>query len=490
MSSRLFRWAHLPALRLAVLAGLNLLVFWLAFVRPADLREIYPQATPHLFFIHEPGSRVHLNLILAFICLALIYLLAWRTAGEASGKAAWGLVVGGSLAFGAVLLFLFPYDAADIFDYIIHGRMSAVYGANPYLSIPKEFPEDPVYRYVAWKLERSPYGPVWGLLAHLAARPAGDGVVANVIAYKLIPGLFLLGSLLLVAAILRRAAPGQALAGTLLLAWNPLVLYETWGNGHNDMVMVFWIVAAAWAIQRRRFTLAILSLTAGILVKFLPVLLVPAALAIALREHPSWRSRAAFLLRTGLAALVLAGLVYAPFWEGPQVITVAGRDRLFSASIPSSAFHLLSPWLGKEAAAQWVSRTALAMTLLFALYQAWRAWKDPARDHFAQASFNIIAFYLLVTILWFQQWYVLWLLGLVPLLRSRAARDLGIFFSFAVLAKQFVVSPFLYFPRPRFVQPWFEIAFTLGVLSLPWLFTLYAIWRERRLSSAHASLNR
>ena len=109
-------------------------------------------------------------------------------------------------------------------------------------------------------------------------------MVVNVLAFKLIGGVFLAASAGVVAAILRRQAPERALAGVVLLAWNPVVLVETLGQGHNDIAMVFWVLAAAWALIGGRYTLAILALVLGALVKFLPVLMLPAALAIAWRE--------------------------------------------------------------------------------------------------------------------------------------------------------------------------------------------------------------
>jgi hypothetical protein len=390
------------------------------------------------------------------------------------------VVFGGSLAFGAILLYLFPIDAADIFDYIIHGRIWTVYGGNPYTQPPKQFAIDPFYPYVAWKGEVSPYGPVWGLLAGLASRLAGDGIVANVIAYKLIPGAFLLGSQALVALILHQAAPKQALAGTLLLVWNPVVLYETWGNGHNDMVMVFWVLAAVWAIQNRRFTLAVLALAAGTLVKFIPALLIPAAVVIALRNLPGRRERLSYLARTGAAVVALAALLYAPFWAGPKVITVVTRTNLFTSSIPAAAYYLLRPELGTKDAAAVVSKAALALTGVYVLWQAWNAWREHTWQDFVQASFNILAFYLLVTCMWFQQWYTLWLLGLAPLVSFRPARWLAILFGVAALSKTLVVGPYLFWPRYRFHQPWLEIWFTLGVLGIPWLFALFSLWKSRQ----------
>lgn len=476
--------AH-PGLALALLAGLSALVYALAFVGPAFLPALYPGARPDFFTLHAPGSPAHLALLLAFAFLGLVYLAAWRLAQHASGLLAWAVVIGGSLLFGAILVWLFPYDAADIFDYIIHGRMTGVYGVNPYRLTPNQFPHDPFYPYVAWKSDPSPYGPLWELIAGLAARLGRGSFLGTVLLYKLAVGLFLLASLGLVALILRRAAPRLALAGTLLLAWNPVVLYETWGNGHNDMVMVFWLLAAAWAMQRRRYTTAVLALAAGALVKFVPLLLLPAAGLIALAGLSGLWRRVSFLVRSGLAVLALAALAYAPFWYGPQVFTVANRTHLFTASIPAALYYLLKTRLPEATAAGAVSLVALGLTAVFALWQGWRAARlgeaEPDR-RLAQAGFNILTFYLLVTCLWFQQWYTLWLIGLAPLLASSAGRRLAILFGFAALSKQLVLGPALFWPRPWLQQPWLEVCFTLGILIIPWTYALQAILRSRARS--------
>jgi hypothetical protein len=62
-------------------------------------------------------------------------------------------------------------------------------------------------------------------LAGIAARLVGDGVLANVLAFKLLGGFFWADSVGLVALILRQVAPQPVLAGVILLAWNPVILY-------------------------------------------------------------------------------------------------------------------------------------------------------------------------------------------------------------------------------------------------------------------------
>ena len=107
-----------------------------------------------------------------------------------------------------------------------------------------------------------------------------DALAASYLGWRL---LWTFSALLLFHGLLRTwLDPPRALAGTLLLAWNPLILYETLGQGHNDVAMLFWVLACAWCLARRRYTLAVLALVAGALFKFVPLLLLPAAGLIAL----------------------------------------------------------------------------------------------------------------------------------------------------------------------------------------------------------------
>lgn len=453
-------------------------VYVLGFVRPALIFDWYQRADPNFYQLYPKGSNLHLAMILAFAVLGFFYYAGWSFGHEVRGKAAWVVVLGGSLLFGLVLLYLYPYDAADIFDYIIHGRMTGVYGGNPYRNIPNDYPDDPFLPFVAWKTDPSPYGPLWELLAGLTARLAGDDFVPVVFAYKLIPGIFLLLSILITAVLLHRWNPERALPGVLLLAWNPVVLYETWGNGHNDIVMIFWVLAAVWAFTHERYSLAFLALTAGTLVKFIPALLFPAALVLTLRAYPGLRERFLFLLRTGAACLVLAGLLYAPFWFGPESLTVVERTELFTSSIPAVIYYTISTGFDTDPS-RWIALIAFGLTAVFAIFQAERAADRRPWESFTQASFNVLAFYLLLTCLWFQQWYTLWLLALAPLLRSRSLKLLAVVFGFAALSKQFAAGAVFYVP-PDLPQPWRELGMTIGVMGVPWIAAGYAVWRRIR----------
>jgi hypothetical protein len=382
--------------------------------------------------------------------------------------------------FGVILLFLHPFGAADLFDNIMHGRILGVYGANPFDQVAADFKSDPFYPYVAWRHYPSAYGPGWELIAAATSRLAGNGIVANVLAFKLVGGLFLMGCIGLVAALLQRRAPQRALGGTLLIAWNPVILYETLGQGHNDVAMVFWILLATWWLSRGRRSLAILALVVGALLKFIPLLLIPAAGLVALRSLPRTAARLRFAAVTAISAIALVVLAYAPFWHGPDTVGVERRRNLFTSSVPAAAVALLESSLDEAQAESAVSLVAGIATALFAVYCGAQAGRVPSWQSFARAAFHMLMFYLLVTCTWFQQWYALWPLTIVPLLPAGHLSWWGVAYGFAAQLKPLIFEPIWLWTHYRPDRTWLEPRLGPAVQAVPWLLAGSAIWTARR----------
>lgn len=470
-------------LSLAGFAGLSAGIYLWAFTDRYSLFEWYQKPQLTVYQLSKFHPAIYSSLISVFIAQAGFYWLGWRMVRQVQGRLAWMVVLGGALVSALILLFLYPFDAADIFDYIIHGRIQGVYGANPYYIVPNQFPSDPFLHYAAWNADPSPYGPLWALLAAATARLAGNGIIANVITFKLLVGIFWAGNIGLITAILRRAAPERALAGVFLFAWNPLILYETFGNGHNDMALVFCLLLAVWMVQSRRFTGAILALVGGILFKFIPALLLPVAGLMALRYLPDFRARLRFVAMTMLAAGVLLVIVYYPFWFGLDTLPFGRRVQLFTASLPAMAYTWFTFNLGWEQAAVYINLIAAGTTFVFALWQGWRASRHPSWLSFTGASLNILLFYLLLACPWFQQWYVLWPLGLAVLLPPGQKLYLTLLLGgYTLLAKHLIFGPLFFRIRPL-PKPWREIWFGPAVLLVPWLYALQSLWPARRVKA-------
>jgi hypothetical protein len=454
---------------------LSVLLYLLAFVSPYNIFKLYPYPRLAVYRFAQEEPMVIWWLSLAFVGQCGLYWLGWRAAQQARGRVAWLIVLGGALASGGVLLFLYPFDAADVFDYIMHGRLASVYGANPLVAVAEQFPDDPFFPYTAWQDIASFYGPGWEMVDVGLTWLAGEGIIKNVLVFKLFGGLCLGASIGLTALILRRQAPERALAGVTLLAWNPVLLYETLGHGHNDIVIVLWMLAAAWALLQRHYTLAILALVLGALFKYIPALLLPAAGLIALRDLPGLQTRLRFLAVTGCSTLALIAVIYAPFWFGAETVDMSRRTRFFTASLPAFFYTWLQPSLGREQAGVMVSLTAISLTVLFALWQGWRAWRDPSWLSFSRSSLNTLLFYLLLTCSWFQQWYSLWPLSMAALLPPGPTLYLTLILGgYTVLSKHLIFGPLIFRLHP-FPGPWREIWFGPTVLGVPWLYAFFSL---------------
>jgi hypothetical protein len=407
--------------------------------------------------------------------------VGYRAAHQTSSKTAWMIVIGGALAFIVTFLFMAPLDARDIYDNIFHGRILGVYGANPFRDLISQFPNDPFFKYPWWKDSPSAYGPLWETLAGITAWLAGDKIVTNILAFKILPGLFHLASVAVVILYLRRIEPERALPGALLIGWNPVALYETWGNGHNDIAMIFWILLAALLISQKRYSLGTLSLVTGTLIKFIPVLLIPAAMLIGYHSLENFKSRIWFIVKTSLAGAFLIMIAYLPFWNGVATFSVGRRMQMFTTSIPGVMYRILKPALGWSEAARLVSLGALGLLAIFTLIQTLRAQKQESSKDFLQTAFNVLAFYLLVACLWFQQWYGVWLIGLAALLPA-PSRRFALFFGFWVMSKQLIFVQ-LIIPamshKPETVI-YLEPLLTATVLGAPWIYALWILQTQRK----------
>jgi len=465
---------------------LSALIYGLLFTQPFNLIALQNRPLFDLRAAGKSDALVVWQQIAAFLALGGLYWLGWHAALRVRSRAAWTIVLSGTLIFSGLLLFVYPIDAADLFDNILHGRILSVHGANPFQDVAVQFKNDPFFRYTAWRNSITAYGPLWEMLAGLTTRLAGNGLFANVLAFKLVLGGMLAACAALIALILRRVAPERALAGVVLLLWNPVVLFETIGNGHNDIAMMVWVLLAAWCVLKRHYTLAVLALIGGALIKYIPLVLIPIVLALALRDLANHRARLRFAVITAVAAIAVIAASYAPFWHGLETLSIERRAQLFTTSLPALFYFQLQVNAPPAEAAKWVSLIAAGLTAIYALALSARAWRDRSELSFARSAFYLLMFYLLLTCLWFHQWYAVWPLAVAALLPPGHAPRLAALFSYTALIKPLVMGPLLFWQRPLPPQVVRETLLGPIVMSLAWLYAAYALWDTRRKNWKHA----
>lgn len=387
--------------------------------RTFALARLYPMPLLDLAELTASRSGEWLGSVIAVPLLAGVFLAGWRVVSRARSPLAWPIFLAAPLAVAACLAFTYPLTAADLFDYLALGRLTAFHDGNPFTQFPAQFPADTIVRYAAWRFFPSAYGPLWEIMAAGLARLAAGHLYRGILLMKAQALL----SLALVSALTawlvwqRRRSPLAVQQALFLLLWNPLLLFDIAGNAHNDLWMVLGLLLAVALAERRRFDLALIALTAGALVKFVPLLIMPLLAAAAVRRL-GWR-QAVRQLAVGLAlSMLLAWLCYRPFWPLADPLRLAQRSGLNTTSILALVRQLISAWAGVEAANASAAHLGQAVLAGLVGLSVWRLWRAPARSFTLAVAHLLIAILLLATA-WFQTWYLAWVWPLLAL-RPRA----------------------------------------------------------------------
>ena len=384
-------------------------------------------------------------------------------------------VVGVGLPILAAAILVPPFLSMDPIDYVVRGRVVTLHGGNPYVDVPSTFADDPFLGYgdAPWKDFPLPYGPVvadlQGLVAWFANRfaflPEPGELVVAIALFKLVFAGSLLGAAVVARAIVRRLAPGSESRAFVAVLWNPLLLNECVAQCHNEALLLLTVLGAVGALLAHRAGTAALVLGVGVLVKFVPLLLGPHLLAVAVRQ----RRLGAFALGVGGAA-ALAAMYWWQYFRVDGAFDFLSRQ---SAQNASSVLWGLQQLLGVEA------RTVLlpgrVLVVVAALVAVWQVWRRPEPRVLLTAVAATMLTLVACGLTLHGPWYHVWWLPFALLLGS------GYLFRAACIAS--VSAPLGYlvwaFAR-RHDEPSQWLTLALGML-VPLLGAL--LWRPRAANS-------
>jgi hypothetical protein len=282
------------------------------------------------------------------------------------------------------------------------------------------------------------YGPLWQLLSLIPTALAGNDLLRGILSFKILGLLAFVGCAALIWRLLCRFSPAYAIAGTLLFAWNPLLQFELVGNGHNDIVMVLFVLLAIDALTAGRRLLVLPLLALAVLTKLPAVALGPIFLYGLLRGNGTREEKLPAILVGGLIGVVITVALYAPFWAGPDTLYFLSRGNWFTASIPTMLRELLRQWLPFEEAGR---MSGLIVGLGFAAFVAlrlWLLWREEHHDRtpsdqwqpWLLAAHDVTFAYLAFATLWWQPWYLTWLVAQAALLPSRLIHERALLFCY------------------------------------------------------------
>jgi hypothetical protein len=417
-----------------------------------------------------------LFIILAFAVYGLgAYSLQYH--GEQSNYTfALYLIWLGMVASSCIYIFTPASTSNDIGSYASYGQLLIIHHANPYFIPPAAYPQDPTYHSVYWKHVVSIYGPVWTVISSLLALLSDTSNIGYLTSFRLFACVAHLLNTLLVAAILRAmgCSPRTIALGTLLYAWNPLVLLESCLGGHNDVLMITFILLGILLSVRtersdrngfRGYVLPLVVFTLAVLVKLgaIPIVVFFVVMLFwKTFQRPSprpgrwdrllrWRAALLTALLAGFISSAVVLSFYAPFWIGHSIEDIAhsfsSQPTVYSAF--DSIFLLIRVLIKIH-----------ELPIYFALFNNRRVWNTitfvavmlttaagvvllrqaPTTRTVVLATLFSLEVFILVTP-WFVSWYVIWLVGLAVVCLPLTSDPLGR--ALCAFALAFSVSAFL-----------------------------------------------
>ncbi|MBI5030585.1 MAG: hypothetical protein HZB51_08655 [Chloroflexi bacterium] len=408
----LSRWVRSPLLHITLLGTLS----WLAYLH---LATTYPLEDFVRRYTLTDFGRVNdwkvatmLDFIATISAMLLFGLLAWCVLyRQPRNKKLFWLIFAFAVLFSSTLLTMYPITSSDVFEYVFHSRILVHYGQNPLVVPPIAFKGDPFLRQIPWALHPSPYGPLWVLLTVPGSLLATNNFMVSLFMMKFMPLPFFLGCIFIIAAILRLVDSKYQLAGTLLFAWNPLILLEAIGNGHNGLIMMFFALFAMYLLLKRHWVWVIPVLVAAVLIKWaIAILLIP-FLIYCWRMQPDSRARWLYLAKTFAITAVMVLILALPFLAIPTGLLEEANFYSLLA-MPSVVYYFLKGIYGNNVAKVLTLSMGLAVYLIVYIISLRSLLRKPEPRHLMLLSVFLIVAYFGIACVHFQPWFVVWPIAL------------------------------------------------------------------------------
>jgi hypothetical protein len=176
----------------------------------------------------------------------------------------------------------------------------------------------------------------------------------------------------------------------------------------------------------------------GVLTKLLAVALGPVFLYALLRGRRPVRDKLTQIAIGVVVSLGLAALLYAPFWGGLDTFYFLSRGNWFTASIPTMLRELLRQWYPFEEAGRLAATLVGLSFAAFTVVRLVLLWREERHDGVVESSwlpwlraaYDITFVYLAFATLWWQPWYLVWLVALAALLPSRLIHERTLLFCY------------------------------------------------------------
>jgi hypothetical protein len=387
--------------------------------------QLWPGQSASIGFLVDALMQAFIG---AFVLYLLAILLVRGGLPPVLGMAA---VIGSALAFQATLFAMPGLYTTDIFSYVMYSHIAGPIGANPYTSMPSWFPEVRIFTWIhpLWQNAPSIYGPAWiDLTLPLARAVARSTDVDKVLAYKALVNVGHLCSVGVLAYVVHRLRPGHELEAVVMYAWNPLILFEFGGNGHNDAVMVaVMLLGLALYVSEVRW-LGIVTMAVSLLLKMTSLFLLPFYAMTWARDQKTWPRFFGVGILATLTVPVVIVAFYWPWWNGIETIGPIinwSQGPMYNNYVPDilaydlarrDLTNMATPLDPMAVLEGWRNTIKSVARVILLVWFAVELWRVRGALGMIGAGARVMLVFLVVVNTWVLPWYYSWPLALAVVL--------------------------------------------------------------------------
>ncbi len=421
--------------------GLLMELFFLLLVFiEFPLRKIFSD-----YSISPRHAVILLYLFFIFVGLLLFYFLIYKATlkDKKALKENFKIVIFFFILFQITLLILPPIGSSDTYNYIFSAKILTHYQQNPFLTAPINFPNDQLINLIQKKSinESLVYGPLWLIISAFPTILANGTVFFGVLFFKLLAILFNIGTCFFVFKIIKQIKPDYKYLGTMLYAFNPLILFEVANNGHNDIAMMFFVILSIFVWLKKKYYLSLILLICAVLIKLVSILLLPIFILITLNEIVGLNKKIKFFINSAIIFCAIAALIYGAI---PDMFSGINRQFETISLAYASFLPLILIAITKGANIILIKKISYAVFII--LYAAVLALiffhKKSGVSNLVKYYFAAFLLYFLTANFSFMQWYFLWMLPFVIILERYKISML--ITTFALISYSFFVYLFSY----------------------------------------------
>ncbi len=376
---------------------------WVNHLPQADIRTFTPSLWSSLWYA-------------LWLCgLFALYWLAFKAVRWGKRPFSLTAILLTTSLFAIMLWLTYPFNATDLYRYVIRGRIQSTYGESPFATPPNQFPDDPLADYAGeWADAASPYGPIWELSAGLLTRLSDENLLAGLLLFKGFAVITFLINTVLIWLLLTPQQTAVRVAYTLLWAWNPALLLIFIADGHNDGFMIMWLLLGLFISRRGHATAGFLVMLLAPLTKPIGILALPFFFLATLRSMPNWWARGKFTLTISLGALTLLLISFLPFGSPLDLLARLAREITavpgFSVAVMLS---FIASLFGQPVTQTLLSTIGLPLTItavIMGIWLLWRTWQGRVPERRAADIFGLYIWQALGFRIWYAAWPFPWLL--------------------------------------------------------------------------------